>query len=174
MIKIIIEKIFQIAILACAALLIDCSSSAYTVKEGEASELPKAASYAITVPEDYPQESDSGSSTSIEIRKVLANLGINATLLYRYPDYKSLPSDTRAKYDYIVEPVINYWEDNVTAWTGKPDKLLLDIIIYDAKTSAVMDKFTIDGKSARMIAGGNDPVELIKDPASVHYAKIIK
>ena len=35
MIKIVIEKIFQIAILTCAALLINCTSSAHKAKEEE-------------------------------------------------------------------------------------------------------------------------------------------
>lgn len=58
MIKIIIEKIFQIAILTCAALLIDCTSSAHKAKEEESAELPKVASCTTTAQDYYIQESN--------------------------------------------------------------------------------------------------------------------
>ncbi|MBQ4026009.1 MAG: hypothetical protein II611_11565 [Treponema sp.] len=48
MIKIVIEKIFQIAILTCAALLINCTSSAHKAKEEESPELAKVASCTTT------------------------------------------------------------------------------------------------------------------------------
>lgn len=58
MIKIGIEKIFQIAILTCAALLINCTSSAHKTKEEESAELPKVAS-CTTAAQDYSlQESN--------------------------------------------------------------------------------------------------------------------
>ena len=52
MIKIVIEKIFQIAILTCAALLINCTSSAHKAKEEESPELAKVASCTTTA-QDY-------------------------------------------------------------------------------------------------------------------------
>ncbi|MBQ1670820.1 MAG: DUF4823 domain-containing protein, partial [Treponema sp.] len=64
--------------------------------------------------------------------------------------------------------------DNIATWSGKPDKLILVITIYKAKTSEVMDTFTIDAESSSIFFGANDPVDLIKDPSSVHYGKIIK
>ncbi|MBP5577324.1 MAG: hypothetical protein J6X67_11275 [Treponema sp.] len=49
MIKIVIEKIFQIAILTCAALLLDCTSSARKVEE-ESPEAQKVASCTTKAP----------------------------------------------------------------------------------------------------------------------------
>ena len=172
--NIIIEKIFQVAITACAALLINCTSTAYRVMEGELAQLSKSASYAITLPADYPDESNSGKTTSMEIQKVLAGCGVNASLLNSFTDYESVPQETRAKYDYIVEPKITHWEDNVATWSGKPDKLLLVITIYEAKTAQVMDTFTIDAESSSIVFGVDDPVDLIKEPSIVHYGKILK
>ena len=56
----------------------------------------------------------------------------------------------------------------------KTRQLLLVITIYKTKTSEVIDTFTIDAKSSSIFFGANDPVDLIKDPSSVHYGKIIK
>jgi len=168
------KKILAFVIAAYSMSFLACTSSSFTVQESEPTSLSKTETYAITVPDDYPDESNSGRTTSMEIRKVLATCGVNASLLNRFPDYESVPQETRAKYDYIVEPTITYWEDNVTTWSGKPDKLLLVITIYKAKTAQVMDTFTIDAKSSSIIFGDNDPVDLIKEPASVHYGKIIK
>ncbi|MBO4385720.1 MAG: DUF4823 domain-containing protein [Treponema sp.] len=168
------KKILAFVIAASAMIFVSCTSSSFTVQESIMASLSKTESYAITVPEDYPDESNSGRTTSMEIRKVLANCGVNASLLNSFPDYETVPKETRAKYDYIVEPTIAYWEDNVTTWSGKPDKLLLVIIIYRAKTAEIMDTFTIDASSSSIIFGDNDPVDLIKEPANVHYAKIIK
>lgn len=58
MIKIVIEKIFQIAILTCAALLINCTSSAHKAKEEESPELEKVASCTTTAQDYYLQESN--------------------------------------------------------------------------------------------------------------------
>lgn len=58
MIKIVIEKIFQIAILTCAALLINCTSSAHKAKEEESAELPKVASCTTAAPDNYQSESN--------------------------------------------------------------------------------------------------------------------
>ena len=59
MIKIVIEKILQIAILTCAALLINCTSSAHKTKEEEESpELAKVASCTTTDQDYYLQESN--------------------------------------------------------------------------------------------------------------------
>lgn len=58
MIKIVIEKIFQIAILTCAALLINCTSSAHKAKEEESPELAKVASCTTTAQGYYLQESN--------------------------------------------------------------------------------------------------------------------
>lgn len=58
MIKIVIEKIFQIAILTCAALLINCTSSAHKAKGEESPELAKVASCTTTDQGYYIQESN--------------------------------------------------------------------------------------------------------------------
>lgn len=58
MIKTVIEKIFQIAILTCAALLINCTSSAHKAKGEESPELAKVASCTTTDQGYYIQESN--------------------------------------------------------------------------------------------------------------------
>ncbi|MBO4387125.1 MAG: hypothetical protein J5817_08965 [Treponema sp.] len=57
MIKIVIEKIFQIAILICAALLLDCTSSAHKLEE-ECPEVQKVASCTTMAQGYYLQESN--------------------------------------------------------------------------------------------------------------------
>ncbi len=168
------KKILAFLLAAYSMIFLACTTSSFTVHESEPTTLSKTETFAITVPNDYPDESKSGITTSLELQKVLAGCGVNASLLNRFPDYKSVTAETKEKYDYIVEPTINYWEDNIATWSGKPDKLLLVITIYKTKTSEVMDTFTIDAESSSIFFGDNDPVDLIKDPSSVHYGKIIK
>lgn len=168
------KKILAFLLAAYSIIFLACTTTSFTVQESEPTLLSKTETFAITVPADYPDESNSGITTSMEIQKVLAGCGVNASLLNSFPDYESVPQETRAKYDYIVEPTITYWEDNIATWSGKPDKLLLVITIYKAKTAQVMDTFTIKAESSSIFFGYNDPVDLIKDPSSVHYGKIIK
>ena len=168
------KKILLSVELALIMIFAACTSFSYKVTESEAQEILRTGTYAVTIPDDYPGNAKSGRTTALEIKSVLDDFLDDVTILSCVSDYKSLSPDEKAKYDYIVEPVINYWEDNLTAWTGKPDKLLLDINIYMSKTGQVLDKFTIDAKSSNMIIGENDPVELIKSPAKAHYAKVLK
>lgn len=80
-----------------------------------------------------------------------------------------LNEETATKYDYIIVPVINLWEDNATAWSGKPDKLNLTILIYDGKKELITSG-ELQGQSAAAVIDENDPSELI-DPLLQDYFK---
>ncbi len=44
------------------------------------------------------------------------------------------------KYEYYVELNILHWEDRNTEWSGKPDRIEIQIIIIDTKTKRVIVK----------------------------------
>lgn len=80
-----------------------------------------------------------------------------------------IETETASKYDYIIVPVINLWEDNATAWSGKPDKLNFTILIYNSAKELITSA-DLDGQSAAAVIDENDPSELI-DPLLQDYLK---
>lgn len=51
-----------------------------------------------------------------------------------------------SKYGYYVEPIILHWEDRATEWSGKSDKVEIQIITYDTKTKSEIGNTTYSGK----------------------------
>lgn len=67
------------------------------------------------------------------------------------------------KFDYIIVPTIANWEDNATAWSGKPDKIMFSLDIYDKNKNKITTA-NIDAKSTNATLAENDPSELIDKP----------
>ena len=70
------------------------------------------------------------------------------------------------KYGYYVKPVILGWEDRVTEWSGKPDKIEIQIVIFDAKTKKELANSSFSGKSKWLTFGGDHPQDLLEQPAN--------
>lgn len=76
---------------------------------------------------------------------------------------KKIDEEELLKYDYIIVPTIINWEDNATAWSGKPDKLTFTIEIFDKHKNSILSS-TLDAKSTNATFSANDPSELIDKP----------
>jgi hypothetical protein len=70
------------------------------------------------------------------------------------------------KYGYYVNPIILHWEDRNTEWSGKPDRIEIQLVIYDAVTRLVVASSSIAGKSKWATFGGDHPQELLPEPVN--------
>jgi len=75
------------------------------------------------------------------------------------------------KYDYVIVPSISYWEDNLTAWSGKPDKITFSLEIFDKNKNKV-NTATVDAKSSTVTMSANDPADLIDKPVIEFFNKV--
>jgi hypothetical protein len=78
------------------------------------------------------------------------------------------------KYGYYVKPVILHWEDRNTEWSGKPDRIEIQLVIYDTVTRQIVASSSISGKSKWATFGGDHPQELLPEPVSVYVDSLYK
>jgi hypothetical protein len=70
------------------------------------------------------------------------------------------------KYGYYVKPVILHWEERNTEWSGKRDKIEIQVTIYDTKSQQVVSSTRFAGKSKWATFGGDHPQELLPKPTN--------
>ena len=56
---------------------------------------------------------------------------------------------------------IERWEDRATEWSGKPDRIVIDIRIVDVGTGQVLDAAEVSGTSRWATFGGDHPQDLL-------------
>lgn len=63
--------------------------------------------------------------------------------------------------DFLVYPQIVHWSDRATEWSGIPDRITLDLTIYDIATGDVLNRQEIRASSRWATFGGDHPQELL-------------
>jgi hypothetical protein len=66
--------------------------------------------------------------------------------------------------EYMVYPVILSWEDRATEKSGRRDKLLFRLDLYEVGGGTVVFSREIDAKSRWMTDGGDTPADLLQEP----------
>lgn len=51
-------------------------------------------------------------------------------------------------YEYLISPKILHWEDRNAAWSGRPSKASIRVIIVDVKTGDMIESAIIDARSS--------------------------
>jgi len=74
------------------------------------------------------------------------------------------------KYKYYVKPVILHWEERATEWSGKPDRIEIQLVIYDTVTKNELANSSYTGKSKWATFGGDHPQDLLPKPTD-EYVK---
>jgi hypothetical protein len=64
-------------------------------------------------------------------------------------------------YDYVFEPVILHWEDRATAWSGKPDRISVKLVVWDPQTEEVVSTGIEKASSKWGTLGGDHPQDLL-------------
>jgi len=78
------------------------------------------------------------------------------------------------KYGYYVKPVILHWEERNTEWSGKPDRIEIQLVIYDTVTRKIVASSSFSGKSKWATLGGDHPQELLPKPTDAYVETLYK
>ncbi len=78
------------------------------------------------------------------------------------------------KYGYYVKPDILHWEDRATEWSGRPDRIEIQIIIFDAATKNKLANTTYTGKSKWATFGGDHPQDLLPEPTNQYVNSLYR
>ncbi len=106
----------------------------------------------------------SGRMTAYAIRSAFAKHTSVVDLTSDCHGIECLKSINAQKYGYYVKPEIFHWEDRATEWSGKPDRIEVQVIIYDTKTRKELANTSITGESKWGTFGGDHPQDLLAEP----------
>ena len=68
------------------------------------------------------------------------------------------------EYSYLIYPRIIHWEDRATEWSGRRDKIIVEITLANVDTGETLDKVILKGTSRWFTFGGDHPQELLAEP----------
>ena len=81
--------------------------------------------------------------------------------------------DTK-RYGYYVQPEILHWEERATEWSGKPDRIEIQLVVFDTETKSELTNSTFTGKSKWATFGGDHPQDLLIDPTNQYVETLYR
>lgn len=76
------------------------------------------------------------------------------------------------QFRYYVKPVILHWEERATEWSGKPDVIEIQVVIYDTLSKKSIANSSFKGASKWATFGGDHPQDLLPEPTE-KYVKAL-
>ena len=118
-----------------------------------------------------PKDGSSGTEIGLGSGAIVASMtctqlssrACRVTLDRDHSNILDVDDSTLSNYKYIVVPYIVKWEDNVTAWSGKPDKLILSYDIFDSHRNKITTA-EINAQGTSVTMKSTDPSSLIDKP----------
>ncbi len=112
--------------------------------------------------------------TANTVRSAFSKNASKVTITTDCKGQECLESIDPNAYGYFVQPIILHWEDRATEWSGKSDKVEIQIITYDSKTQKEIGNTTYTGKSKWLTFGGDHPQDLLEEPTLKYVESLYK
>jgi hypothetical protein len=132
------------------------------------SPLDQEKSVIISVPEDGRYGGDvyrsSGEMTAEAVKSAFSRYSSDVEITDEYKTIDSIRSKLLGRYAYYVEPSILHWEERATEWSGKPDRIEIQIQVYDVVSGLEIFRRIYSGKSKWATFGGDHPQDLLPEP----------
>ena len=106
----------------------------------------------------------SGRMTALAVRSAFVRQSSNTKIAQDCKELECLKERYPNKFQYYVIPKILHWEDRATEWSGIPDKLEVQLSIYEQGTWKEIASTLIKGKSKWATFGGDHPQDLLPAP----------
>lgn len=164
MIRILISLVVVTTLSGCA--------STYNHSEFQApnEKLDSSKSVLISIPEDgwyeNTQYRNSGQMTANAVRAAFSKNARKADLANGCDGVECLEEINSEEYGYFVKPVILHWEERATEWSGKPDRIEVQLFVYDSATKDELANSSYTGKSKWATFGGDHPQDLLPEPTN--------
>ncbi|MFX0203268.1 MAG: DUF4823 domain-containing protein [Candidatus Hodarchaeota archaeon] len=120
---------------------------------------------------EYP---NSGRMTANAIRAAFSKYSSTVDVVDSCHGENCLNSIDSKKYGYYVKPDILLWEERATEWSGKPDKIEIQIVIFEAATKEEIANTSYTGKSKWATLGGDHPQDLLPEPTNQFVGSLYK
>lgn len=158
-------------------------SSAYSVRSSGGlstqASIPSSSSVFVALPEDgrlgRTLYAGSGAMTAQALAAALSPVVKSVQLSKGRTDRAAgMAQAKRAGFTYYAEPIIVLWEDRATEWSGKRDRVMIRISIFDVASGKLVDATTIQGTSKWATLGGDHPQDLLPVPMRNYVARLVR
>jgi len=85
-----------------------------------------------------------------------------------------LNTSQQENYSYYVKLEILQWEERATEWSGRPDQIEIQLVVFDVATKEVLASSSYSGKSKWLTFGGDHPQDLLPEPTSQYVNSLYK
>jgi len=161
---------FVIVVTGCA------STYKHSELQSLSTQLDRSKGVLISVPEDgwyeNTQYHNSGKTTANAIRAAFIKNASRADVVNTCHGDECLEIMDSVKYGYYVKPVILHWEDRATEWSGKSDRIEIQVVVYDAVSKEELANSTYTGKSKWATFGGDHPQDLLPEPTNQYISSL--
>jgi hypothetical protein len=121
----------------------------------------------ISTPKDgwygNTQYRDSGRMTASAVRAAFSKHASSVDLISNCHGDDCLDTIDVEKYGYYVKPEILHWEDRATEWSGKSDRIEIQLVIFNAVTKEELANSSYTGTSKWATFGGDHPQDLLPE-----------
>lgn len=77
---------------------------------------------------------------------------------------KHLEQARAGKFDYLIVPTVIHWEDRATEWSGRSDRIEIEVRAVDVPSEKTISLGSVTGKSKWATFGGDVPEDLLAAP----------
>ena len=161
----------KILCLFVACLVTGCASTyKYNKLQPVTTKLDATQGVLISTPQDgwyaNAQYRNSGRMTANAVRAAFSKYASQVDVINSCHGDGCLSGIDTEKYTYYVKPDILHWEDRATEWSGKPDRIEIQLVIFDATTKRELAILSYKGKSKWATFGGDHPQDLLLEPTN--------
>ena len=132
----------------------------------------------VSIPKDgwygTTQYFGSGSMTAIAVEAAFSKNASRVDLVTNCHGESCLESIDTKSYGYYVKPEILHWEEQATVWSGLPDRIEIQLVIYDVESKRQLANSTYTGKSKRATFGGDHPQDLLAAPTNEYVSSLYR
>lgn len=129
-----------------------------------------------------PRDGRYGSTKYFGSGEIVANLVMasfskhmaNVETGIKYQTYEEALSYAKKKYTYLITPTILHWERRATAWSGKPTKASIRLVITDVKTGKRLDSVIINARTSAVRMTSAYPQDVLPEPIRQYVDAIFK
>ena len=120
------------------------------------------------------QYKNSGEATAREIKRVISLYAAGPVTISDCNNITCLDDQTKNSHRYYFVSEILHWENRATAYTFRPDRLIIQLDVYDLKTGEKLNSFTSKSRSAILFTARNTPFALIRHPVNIFIRSLYR
>ena len=171
-------RIYRLLLAGIASFLfLSCAHHYALDRQMQSGILPSNASLYVSLPEAGRYEARtyemSGRQTGEAVVQAFAPHVARVVLGTRVESAEAARESARAQNaSHLVYPRILSWEDRATEWSGLPDRIRIQIRVYEVASGKLLDSAEVSGKSRWLTFGGDHPQDLL-DRAIGDYVDLL-